>query len=188
LKKTHDYLFSSGNLEYTLTFDFNDIATISILKNNVRNIKIINNVTHEKKGGEEYPKLINIRIINGRMKIINDTAERINPSRITNLLPFFIKSLIFNEKIPMIKHMIKKKRIIDKHIVANAWSALGSERLGKIPMISTMKAKIVSTKNITLETKYNSSNFLIIFGFSSILYALIKKYYSPIINAFGGSF
>jgi hypothetical protein len=161
----------------------------SILRRTVRNrrtsSKINSKVSREKVSIRAVIKLHNRNIV-GPIKINNDTIERARPSSIVNLLPFFVKSQIFIEKSPMIRHTRKQKRNIDKHPIANCWSAFGSERPDKATFISTIKAKIASKKNIPPETKYNHSNFLIIFGFSSILYFLYEKYYLAGINFFGG--
>ncbi len=156
------------SLQYALTCGVNDVAIIRTLMNNVRNIKKNNNVTHEKIGGKEYPKHINIKNIVGPMKINNDTSERVRPSVIASLSPFIVKFRIFNIKTPKRKDKIEPPINIVEHQPTNDWSALGLERAGKIPFISTLKAKIESKKNIPPESKYNRSNFVIIFGFSFI--------------------
>jgi hypothetical protein len=185
LKKTNDYSSIDRSLQYALTCVVNDIIIITKLRNNVRNIKINNNVTHEKIDGNEYPKLIDIKNIVGPTKINNDTSERLRPSAIASLSPFFVKFQIFNIKTPKRKDIIEPPRDIIKHQFTNDWSAIELESAGKIPFIRKIKEKIESKKNIPLKNKYSFSNFEIIFGLSSILSSLYNKYYFNGINIFG---
>jgi len=124
------------------------------------------------------------RNIAGPMKINNDIVELVNPSAIADLLFFFIKFHNLNEEKPITRQKIKSIKNIDTQSVTNSWSLPGFAK--KIVYIITVIAKIASKKNIPPKTKYSLSNFLIIFGFSSILYSLYGKYYFARINIFGG--
>ena len=158
----------------------------SIVRNRKVYSKINNKFSNETLGGGirvliEYHN----RNVIGPMKIKKDIIERVNPFAIADLLPFFIKFQIFNEKKPMQKQTIKSIKNIDKHVRANSVSTIGPER--ETAAIRKIKAKIASKKKITPENKYNHSNFVIIFGFSSILYSLYEKYYLTGIDFFGDS-
>jgi len=192
IKQTNDYLFNCS-LQYSLTFGIKDIAIINILNRNVRNFIVIiiinNNVVSEKIdrwGG--YCKTINTdKILGMRNKINNDVVDKKIPIRIADLLPFFAERQIFNEKRPKARYTIELTRYVIKYIVAISGSGFDFEKAEKkLFCIISLKLEIEFKKNITPETKYSHSNFVINFGFSSILFTAFEKYCLVAINFFGG--
>jgi hypothetical protein len=175
-------------LQYLLTRDVGDIAMIMILRMIVRSKKAISKINGTPSQFQYIRKTSmkfhNINIV-GPIKINNDIIESINPLAITDLFLFFIDLHNLNVKILMARQKIKQMINIDKHIVPNSISGPGFERKTKTVLIMKNKRRITSTKNSPDKTKYSFSNFEIIFGLSSILYSLYKKYNFTGINIFG---
>ena len=182
-KKSHDYLLFSGVFTNALTEGVKEIIMISISNINIRNNRTYGKFCHETNGGKEYLSPIHSKNINGQMKINNDTVEKVNPFLIADLLPSFIERQIFNEKKPKAIHKINITRSPDKQASHNRTSDVCS---AKDSSIRRTKERIESKKNIPLKNNHNHTNFVIAFGFSSILCSTYKKYHFSGINIFGG--
>lgn len=173
----------SGVFTNAFTEGVKEITMIIVSNINIRNNRTYGKISPETNGGKEYPSPIDTKNTNGPLKINNDTVDKINPSLIADLLPFFIERQIFNENKPKVIHKI----IITRNAVKQAVHIPGSDVCSaKIILIRKIKKTIEAKKNIPPKNNHNHTNLVIAFGFSSILCSTYVKYPFSGINIFGG--